>query len=137
MPTPEDTPAQSNRPRRKWIKSTKSSGNGCCVEVCFDSATDSAESRVTNVLVRDSKFPRDEDSSGREPIIEVDRQTWLNFLDRVSVDGHVAASPGLLRATVQPNSAVHLRSLESGVELRFTRPEWEAFVGGVIEGELR
>ncbi len=115
---------------RTWIKSSKSSGNGCCVEVSLAPVAD----EDADVLIRDSKFPRHDSSAAAEPIIAVDRSAWLEFLDGIPAGLERTRA---LEALPQPGSGVTLRSVADGVELSFTAPEWEAFIGGVADGELR
>ena len=108
--------------QRTWIKSTKSSGSGCCVEVSL--APD-------EVLIRDSKFPRCDPDAGPEPIIAIDRSSWLQFLDGIPGRGEPTPS---LEALPQPDRGMTLRSLADGVELNFTAPEWARLRGRCRRG---
>ena len=126
---PKSDASEPSAEQRTWIKSSKSSGNGCCVEVSF-----AATAAGNDVLIRDSKFPRRDPDAGPEPIIAIDRASWLEFLDVIPLGQDRTPS---LEALRQPDRGVTLRSTADDVELHFTAPEWAAFIGGVTEGELR
>ena len=108
-------PPRSDSPEppsiRKWIKSSRSSGNGCCVEVSFAGAA--------GVLVRDSKFPRHDAAAGPEPMIAIEKSSWLEFLDGIAVGKQRTSS---LVASPQADRGVKLRSVADGIELSFTAP---------------
>lgn len=73
----------------QWVKSTYSSGNGCCVEAafrksshsaysteCVDVATCDCDGPVQEVLVRHSKHPDG-------PMVIYTRGEWLAFIQGV------------------------------------------------------
>lgn len=134
MTLPTDTTNAPDPPQgRTWTKSTKSSGSGCCVEISLGDIDDSVD---TDVLIRDSKFPRHDPASGPEPMLRVDRPSWHSFLDEVVLLDQ-PIDHAVLTTAVEPDRGVKLGSRSSETVLSFTEAEWAAFVGGVIEGELR
>lgn len=141
MPTPNNA---SGLPLhgRKWIKSSRSAGNGCCLEVALPEASESDETQSLEqgdlvVLIRDSKFPRSDADAGPEPIIAVDRQSWSTFLDRVAAGSAEQIDGTALVANTRADGGVDLSSVADRTELAFTKAEWIAFVEGVKDGELR
>lgn len=55
----------------RWFKSTRSAGNGACVEVAFTAAG--------GVAVRDSKDPDG-------PLLRFDGEAWRSFVDSVRTE---------------------------------------------------
>ena len=110
-----------------WFKSSLSSNANQCVEVRFD------DERVS---IRDSKYRRDPaNRTGREPIIAVTATQWVLWLDELT--GRVAVGAnGALSVETMPDGAVTLRAAGTGTALRYTDPEWRAYLEGVHAGEF-
>lgn len=113
--------------RTGWFKSSFSSPSQSCVEVRFDGAV---------VLIRDSKFRRDPAHDlTQEPIITVTVEQWAVLLDEL-VDRAATGANGALSVEILADQTTRLRAAELRTALRFTKTEWEMFLGGVRAGEF-
>lgn len=101
----------------RWRKSTFSDVGSNCVEVA---------PTADAVLVRHSKHP----ASGT---ITFPRPAWAAFL-REARNPHAPANGVATITTLGPDTLV--TSLTTDVDLRFTEPEWTAFLAGVAAGEF-
>lgn len=113
-----------------WRKSTRSQGANDCVEI-----TDQVPGWVG---VRDSKL------ADASPVLAVTVEQWRLF--RTSVrDGRIDAGQPLRVRTAPevitfPRGPVrtvwHLRHRDTGVELHYTAGERDAFLAGLVAGEM-
>lgn len=110
------------RPRRSgWFTSSRSNNGNQCVEVKFDADT---------VWIRDSKFRREPvGAPAAQPVVVLPAAEWDELIARLRQG---RAVPGLITET--PAGGVEMR--RDAVVLSFTRPEWQAFLAGVADGEF-
>lgn len=104
-----------------WRRSSKCT-LGSCVEVAIT---------PTTVFVRDTKQCDLDD----QPIVAIDRAAWPEFVDaiehnytEINVDGIAVALSETGLATVVDT--------QRSTALQFDRDEWNAFLGGAIDGEF-
>ncbi|MFE1594638.1 DUF397 domain-containing protein [Nocardia sp. NPDC058705] len=116
------TTARRSPAEHGWFTSSRSNNGNQCVEVRFDGDA---------VQIRDSKFRRNPMNVGLdEPIITVDTALWTAFLHSLLT---TTRHPALV-AHVSPDGSATLR--HEDILLRFTAPEWTAFVAGVRDNEF-
>ncbi|HLS77197.1 MAG TPA: DUF397 domain-containing protein [Nocardia sp.] len=113
------------RPRRSgWFTSSRSNNGNQCVEVMFD---------VAAVWIRDSKFRSGSEGApaapAAQPVIALSPAEWDELIACLR-EGRTV--PGLVTETQA--GAVELR--RGRTVLSFTRPEWDAFLAGVADGEF-
>lgn len=107
-----------------WRKATRSNNCGGCVQALAEGAA---------VLLRDSKYLRDPaNDPARQPVITVPAHDWPTFLSALLGDAEAVAHLPACQRT--PDGGASLRA--GSAELRFTAGEWEAFTGGVVDGEF-
>ena len=102
-----------------WRKSTFSGTNGGdCVEVA---------PTATGVLVRHSKRPED-------GVIEFSHTNWSAFVSAAARGELPSGNPAA--AVVQGVADVLVSARDTGVVLRYTQSEWDAFVAGALHNEF-
>ncbi len=88
------------------------------------------------VLIRDSKYGRNLDNDpAAEPVIAVTAPQWQRFLSQVKGSSFEPLTTTLV-VTEHADGSVALTSTVDATTLTYTPAEWEAFVGGVADGEL-
>lgn len=112
------TDSPTAQTRAAWRKSSHSTGTGNCVEVA-----PAAEGAV----IRHSKHP----TAGT---ITFPHRAWAAFV-REAPQGGLTSTNGVATIT-KIGSDTLVKSLTTGVELRFDEGEWSAFVAGAADGEF-
>jgi hypothetical protein len=110
-------PAWAAFVREAWRKSSYSSATGNCVEV---------SPAADDVLIRHSKHP----AAGT---ISFPHPAWAAFVREAPEDG--TGSNGVATIT-RTGTDTLVKSLTTGIELRFDEGEWSAFVAGAADGEF-
>ncbi len=109
-------------PSTRWVKSKKCLSNGC-VEVCSLDGLYFA--------VRDTK----QNHMGPEqPILILSRDAFAGLLSQM-IRSTSQGTPST-RTTRTTDGTTTIRSLDTGVELRFDQDEIDAFVAGIKAGEF-
>ncbi|GDY31824.1 DUF397 domain-containing protein [Gandjariella thermophila] len=112
-----NTPAHTAQAPTAWRKSSYSTGTGNCVEVA---------PAAGGVVIRHSKHP----TAGT---ITFGFADWKSFIHEVQ-NGPNSTNSAV--TVTRSGTDTLVRSLHTGVELRFDQAEWSAFVAGAIDGEF-
>ncbi|MBF6356740.1 DUF397 domain-containing protein [Nocardia higoensis] len=107
--------------RTGWFTSSRSNNGNQCVEVKFGADA---------VWIRDSKYRCGAAGEhAAQPVLSVTASEWDDLVARLRSGG---PAPELI--TENAGGGVELR--RDGTVLTFTRAEWDAFLGGVADGEF-